>query len=696
MGLLVFNLVATAQVSKTSTKLNFLLHSRADQDSIFPLLLRADSQLVRKYAREMDFTYEYAAGDICKIRVAFRQIPALIQKPGIHYVEYNPKNYQPLADTMLVRNKIKPVKQGMAPLSQAYNGNGILMGIIDSGIDFSHPDFKNSNGTTRILYLWDQTVPTGTYSPSPFNYGKEWTSAQINASLCTHSDAPYWGHGTHVSGIAAGNAQANGTHEGIASQSDLIVVALNFTSNTTIIADAVQYIFTKANQLNRPCVINASVGDYYGSHDATDLEAKTIENLLQAQPGRVLVGAAGNAGNIKYHCRTQVTGINDTSFTWLKSGQGAFIYLLHADTAQIKQVKYTFGCNRPNYSDIGNLSFFPWNYALNTLKTDTLKNSNNERIGYIKQTSSVNSYGVFELYAEIYQDSLNYLWRVEACGNGMYDAWNFDFQSSNLPSSSQYWRMQKYKMPDTTMTIVSGFQCSPHVITVGNYINKATWYDKNNVLQTANITPGAISPNSSSGPTRTGLLKPDVAATGANIFSCMALTLSSAFNPSQVALGGYHVQGGGTSAASPVVAGVAALYLEKYPTATHTQVKNAITACTFTDNFTGTTPNMLFGWGKLDGMGTMLCSVSSDISENATMLHKTKVYPNPFDRELYIENLPEGEKTLLIFDITGREIYHIHTMEKNYEICKSALSDGLYLLQIIHGRDKKTFKISAY
>jgi subtilisin family serine protease len=225
----------------------------------------------------------------------------------------------------------------MAPLTQAYDGTGIIMGIMDSGIDFNHGDFKDASGNTRIKFIWDQNQSTGSTIPQPFNYGIEWTAAQINASVCTHNDLANYGHGTHVTGTAAGNGLANGKHEGIASKADIIVVAINFNSNNSIFSDAIQYIFNKATAAGKPCVINASVGDYYGSHDATDLQSQLINNLLLAQNGRVLVAAAGNAGNIKYHVKTNLT-TPDTLFTWFTNNTSDLYYYTYADTNDIKNV----------------------------------------------------------------------------------------------------------------------------------------------------------------------------------------------------------------------------------------------------------------------------------------------------------------------------------------------------------------------
>lgn len=112
------------------------------------------------------------------------------------------------------------------------------------------------------------------------------------------------------------------------------------------------------------------------------------------------------------------------------------------------------------------------------------------------------------------------------------------------------------------------------------------------------------------------MIKPDVVATGANVFSAMPISLQTFMltnAPSAVAQGSMHIQGGGTSASAPVVAGLAALYLQKFPNATNQQVKQAIMNCTYSDGFTGIVPNNVYGYGKLDGMAAMLCTIFTGV-----------------------------------------------------------------------------------
>ncbi len=619
----------------------------------------------------------------------------LIRKKYISRAElFRPKKFQVLNDTMLVRNRILPLKQGVSPLTQAYDGTGVLFGLIDSGIDFSHPDFKDTNGKTRILYIWDQSVATPTNVPAPFGYGQEWDSTSINNGTCTHSDLNYWGHGTHVAGIAAGNGSATSTHQGCAPKSTIIAVALDFNTSAPVIADAVQYLVNKSTALGMPISINASVGDYYGSHDATDLQSQMIIALISNVPGRLMSAAAGNAGNVKFHTHTICTNSNDTLFTWLENNSiNTFDYWLYADTNDIKNVQVSVGCHRANYSYIGNIGFKPYNYALSSIQHDTLKNSNNQRIGIIHTSASINSFGVYELYIQINADSIGYLWSIESKGIGQHQSWNFDFKSNNLPTISQFPKMLYYVMPDTVSSIVSGFQCSSEIITVGNYVNLKQYYDYNNTLQTTSETAGQLAYHSSAGPTRTGLIKPDITASGNSIFSCVAMGMQAnliANYPNYLAPGGYHVLGGGTSAASPVVAGLGLLYLQAFPNATNQQFKNAVTNCAYSDIFTGTSlPNNKWGYGKLDGLSTFTCSpLFSQTFQTSSTHEECIVYPNPTEGdEIYLKTnfVIQG---LQCYDITGRLIkikwYEIH----QGKICITNIPEGFYFLNV-EGKEKR-------
>ncbi len=666
------------------------------------ILVQGDISKLIASQKDNDYKFNYASGNIASISCDLNTMSQLIEKKIISYAEFIEPRKTLMNDTMIVKNRIKAVKLGTAPLPMAYDGTGIVVGIIDSGTDFAHPDFKDAFGNSRIKFLWDQVPLAGSTVPQPYNYGIEWTDTQINANQCTHNDLPHFGHGTHVSGIATGNGLANGTHHGIASKADIVVVALDFNKTGPTIADAVQYIFSKATLLGKPCVINASVGDYYGSHDGTDLEAKLIETMVQNVPGRVMVAAAGNAGNIKHHVKTQPP-LNDTSFTWIKKNNSTLEYWCYADTNNIKNVQISVGANRNNNFNLGRIGFKNYNYGLTSIKSDTLRYNGNQ-IGIIKTSASINPYGVYELYIKILADTLNLKWRIESKGVGMHDAWNFDFISSGLPSSFSYPWITKYVMPDFNSTIVSSFQCLNDVITVANYVNINNYYDVTGTLQSwAALNPGEnvnnLAASSSWGPTRDNKQKPDIAATGAGVFSAIALGMQAnliANAPQVIAQGSMHIQGGGTSAASPVVAGLAALYLQKNPTSTSIQVKNAITNCAYFDSYTGTNlPNYRWGYGKLDGFAAMTCIVT-DVKQNNLNTNTISYFPNPFKDSVRFNFNKTLTGKIYIYSVDGKLIYEDILNGGSYELTSEKLNEktnGLLFVKIVTETETNSFKL---
>ena len=193
-------------------------------------------------------------------------------------------------------------------------GNGILVAVLDSGIDYAHPDFRNADGTTRILALWDQTIAAG---PAPYDYGigTEYSRETINEALrqtqiaereriCPSRDTS--GHGTHVAGIAAGNGRASeGRYTGTAPESSLLIVKLGNAAadsfpRTTQLMMALDYVVRKSMEYNMPLAVNISFGNSYGSHSGDSL-LETFINDVAGVGRTVIVTGAGNEGNASGH-----------------------------------------------------------------------------------------------------------------------------------------------------------------------------------------------------------------------------------------------------------------------------------------------------------------------------------------------------------------------------------------------------------
>lgn len=659
------------------------------------VFVKGDPEVIKALTLQCGGTFKYAAGDIAAIRIPLSGVRIFIENNDIIRIQDNDMKLQPLNDQMLINNNVWPVRLGQGPLNGiSYSGNGVVMGIIDTGIDFTHPDFKDVSGNTRIRYIWDHILADSANTPLPYNYGQEFNAVAINSGLAiAHHDQS--GHGTHVAGIATGNGIAMNNYSGVAPDADIIAVSLNFNqpddSWLSSIADAVKYIFDKAALLGKPCVINISAGTYLGSHDGQDLQAQAIDNLLAQQNGRSIVCANGNAGTFPIHLGYQVT--NDSSFTWFYNTSGSIYIEMWSDTASFKNVSFAIGADKasPYYEFRGQIPFSNITSHLNQLITDTLFNGGN-RIGIIE------SYGqllgaTYSMAFFVTPDSA-YNWRLITNGSGHFDLWGFDMLSTGLPGAGSYPDMAKYKMPDLTQTMVSSFTCSDKVISVGEYINRDHYTDANGTIQSFPFTVGSHTSSSSQGPTRDGRIKPDISSTGLVTLSCAVLAdvpwfLANA--PNKLAAGAKHIRDGGTSSASPAVAGIAALYLEKNPTASYFDVKNAIISCAKKDAFTGNNlPDNVWGYGKADAFATLTgCSSGMDDPDFTGDVNLI-CYPNPtHDQSLITFNFSDSKVAkvveIKITDSMGRVVRHISLSEQNntFLFNKKDLGSGLYYYSLI-------------
>mgnify|MGYP001042496854 CR=1 FL=1 len=232
-----------------------------------------------------------------------------------YYFEFAPPSL--MSDSVRSHHFVNEVHAG-AGLESGYTGKGVLIGVVDTGLDFNHPDFIDASGVKRTIRFWDQTMPDNVSSPQPYGYGFVWDSLSISNGTCTSNDTQ--GHGTTVTGQALGNGLACGQNKGMAPEANIVVVKSDFSRPnwTLTVADACDYIFKVADTLGMPAVVNLSLGSYFGSHDGNDPASELIEDLLDEQPGRIVIAAAGNSGGYApYHQRSNVTA--DTNFVWFQN-----------------------------------------------------------------------------------------------------------------------------------------------------------------------------------------------------------------------------------------------------------------------------------------------------------------------------------------------------------------------------------------
>ena len=606
------------------------------------IYIKGNDSKIQKIVQDYQANYIQKHQDWHYIRIAPSLCKNLILEKDIQDFYLPQEVGTPMNDTMRVNNRINDAHNGISPLSNSHTGNGVIIGFIDTGIDFTHDDFKHPDGSTRIISLWDQNLATAANTPQPYGYGQHWDSAGINAGLPTaHNDQ--WGHGTTVAGAGAGNGSAVGKYKGVAYEADMVVVEADFGANFLAnVQDATTYIYNIADSLGKPCVINASAGTYFGAHDGLDPSAQFIHNSVVGTDGHLFVCSAGNVGDKFFHLRHEVS-TNDTVFTLFKHnnsldyaaygcvpycyGDNSVHFVAYADTSQINHLEIAMsGYHNDNLRGITNY-FSIKDYLDGNLYqdaygayVDSIVNSNNERVGMMFMFAQTLYDSVVSFEIILSPDSSgNYYWGLHTTGNGFLDVWSDEatYSKSNMvrisdaefPFSST---PTNYANSDSLQTICSSFQCLNSVITVGNYTNDSGYVNNLGNWKSEAGTRGEIHYNSSKGPTRHGALKPEIAASGATTVSSFPIHLYSGMSDADLAFGGKHYRNGGTSMSSPVVAGVAALYLEKCNQGNYTHFRNDLISSAYSDGWTGTLPNYDFGYGKLDGFQTLIHSGVDD------------------------------------------------------------------------------------
>ncbi|MBQ3028155.1 MAG: S8 family serine peptidase [Lachnospiraceae bacterium] len=271
------------------------------------LIVRYTGDL-RRLAEEIGFIAEELLGGYAIVRIRQELAPLLLSAEEILWTEVPSRVYTEVAGGR--RAACVTALQAQNP---ELTGRGVLVAMIDSGIDYTHPDFRNPDGTTRIAALWDQTAEKKRYVDAPpegYLDGVLYTRERINAALRgerTESgeslvpETDLSGHGTHVAGIAAGNGRASGgRYRGVAYESNLLVVKLGGTQSdpfpqTTNLMTAVDFCIRYAAKAEQPISINLSFGNNAGAHDGKSLLETYLDEVSLYGKTCICIGTGNNA-----------------------------------------------------------------------------------------------------------------------------------------------------------------------------------------------------------------------------------------------------------------------------------------------------------------------------------------------------------------------------------------------------------------
>jgi subtilisin family serine protease len=511
-----------------------------------------------------------------------------------------------------------------AAIQQGLDGTGVLVGIADTGLDVSRPDFRDAQGHTRVAWLLDLSVPPiglhpeleqkfgSTDSSNRVVAGAVWSSQDIDGVLGTAltltPPQDEEGHGTLVTSCAAGNGSGGTSpYRGVAPNATILFARITDPGGASIGNDellrGVAFLFDRASALQRPIVVNLSIGTDFGPHDGTTDWEKTLASYVgPSQPGRALVVAAGNSGSIAdtpVHQNAYVPG--GSMRIPLVTG-GAQNGSVQVWVAMHARGTLSVGLDGPDGTWVSPVSS----------GNSAGKSTNDYNAGIFNGSQPMNSPVPTESRGAVI------VWQ------GKWPAGTYNVTLEGTGSAELY--LQATGDASTNGISQTGFlhgvregtislpATHPALIAVGCTINKASWRDLRHarvglVVPLLDMAGGELDPNgdgtepvtgepcwfSGAGPTLTGVYKPEIMAPGAAIVGTLSQQAvppdsSSIFtnpdcpltdagpDPSCQEIDTMHGVSFGTSFSSPIVAGAVAVMMQHDPTLTQDRVVAALQA----------------------------------------------------------------------------------------------------------------------
>ena len=570
------------------------------------------------------------------------------------------------------------VHLGLGNLPEGYYGNDVIVGVTDWGFDYTSPVFYDTAlQQTRIIAAWDQYKLSGP-SPTDFSYGTEFSSASslLQAGSDTSNIYSYSTHGTHVASIAGGSG-AGTEYRGIAPGVNFLFVT--FLVDEGAVLDAWEWMYQKSLEESKRLVVNMSWGLYHaGTLDGNSVLSNAISAYTDL--GVVFVNSGGNNGNVDFHLKHEFT--NDT----IKTRVNFYSYSAH---------EYMWGQSIHSWGEVGNsfsnkiqiknssgtvLAESPF-YSTATVSAyvDTFIVANQDTIWYNISADAahpMNARPQMRFRIKCTNQSLRVMLNSTA-SEGLIHYWNVTELSNDVGNwGMPFTTFQTGSISGDNENGISEPSCADDVISVAAYATGWT-------TPGGNPIGGGIASFSSRGPRFDGVMKPDIAAPGVSI----AAALSSFTDGQYTTIGSiefnnrtyYFARLSGTSMASPMVAGVAALILDAHPTISASTVKEILLQTAREDNKTGVLPtegDPTWGHGKVNALAAVEQAVLLNTIENIESKQDIQIYPNPVSDEMILD-IPIGVNQIILRDLNGKT----HEFQRNgNQFNCSHLISGVYFI----------------
>ncbi len=496
------------------------------------------------------------------------------------------------------------------------SGTNVLVAILDRGLDWQHPDFRNADGSTRIEAIFDMLDNTGAKAPgNPYGVGTIYNKEQINAALAagtTLSTRDAVGHGTSTTGIAAGGGRGLARYRGVAPEARLLIIKCvsdgapahdsepaeaPYSNVKALLTNALDFVTVKASELHLPCVMLVNSGSVGGPTDGTSALSQKIDATVgPGKPGLAFVTGASDDGGAANRIGGVVAQGEVLSIDIQKEDAGVLQFDLwypETDRFDLRVISPTgtFGPYHappsPAASDVQTTAEFLYYHLGRDVDFDHAANQKREL--WLRFTGPAGTYKV-----ELSGTSVT---------NGRFDATlnPSRFETSGGPVN----RFLNFLAPGSIYDLAS----SLNNICPNSYLWRTNWTDIDNIPRTIRNQGviGGLWNGSGVGPTFDGRVGIDVSAPGDSLITTYApgsYFATFRFNLVQNGATNYG-RASAVSAAAPIVTGIIALLLEMDPTLDAGQIKDILHQSARSDSFTGPVPNPQWGYGKVDALAAL-------------------------------------------------------------------------------------------
>jgi len=647
------------------------------------------------------------AGAIRTVRIPVNKVEQVCAMPGLLAIDMD----QPAAadlDSARRRTRVDSVHLGSG-LPKPFNGDSVVVGIVDAGFDYSHPVFYDTAYSRyRVRRVWEQKG-SGT-APSAFGYGAEYVdSASILAKAYDITETI---HGTHVGGIAAGSGYngPTGNHNkfrGMAYKSDLVFVGMYpsaeywLSTGMADMLDGVNYTFQYAASIGKPAVANLSWGCPLGPRDGNSLFSQAMDNLTG--PGRIFVLSGGNNGQNKIHIKKTFTPADTllSTFTTFSSSLNPKINKidLWGDSGKTFQVQFTL------YNGGSWYTGSPWIGLDDSTRMIPLIGTNGDTL-FITVTGVANEFnGKPHMLVQFLSRVTDRVGINVKAFDGTVHAW----QGVVVKTSGYYGAFMKYTFTwarDGDVAFTTGDLVSTRSgIAVAAYNSKVSFTNvSGQALSYTGYLRGRIAAFSSIGPTADGRVKPDIAGPGLALASAVSSydpdyqqggasfdnVVAQFTSPANNRTYGFGMAGG-TSMSAPATSGIVAMLLQINPQLSPSEIKALFSKTAIKDAYTGNIPeggNTTWGGGKVNAMGAIreLLNPTTGIVHSISSSTDLLFYPNPGSgRFTLFRDNAEKSALLSIRDVWGRTLKTMEMKGQEFDFIIGELPSGMYFLHYQSG-----------